>query len=116
MYSTLCTHSTRFQCVSILVCRQVRDENDHAPRVTGLQKEQRSRELDARPVCQQERTLCVSFLEAPEALVARVLATDADLSGSQNALLTYSLVSVTPLRHRVRLSSLHSSLCACACV
>ena len=91
----------------------MRDENDNAPRVTGLQKEQRSRELDARPVCQQERTLCVSFLEAPEALVGRVLATDADQSGSQNALLTYSLVSVTPLRHRVRLFSFCLCLCLC---
>ena len=82
--------------------RQVRDENDNAPRVSGLQKEHRSRELDARPECRPERTLCVSFLEAQEAPVGRVLATDADLSGSPNALLTYSLVSVTPISHRVR--------------
>lgn len=79
----------------------MRDDNDNAPRVTGLQKEQRSREYVGRAVCEQERTLCVSFQEAPDAHVAQVLATDGDQYGSSNAHLSYSLVSVTPIRHRL---------------
>ena len=51
----------------------------------------------------------MSLLESSRALVGRVFATDADLSGSQNALLTYSLISVTPLRHRQAAGSANAS-------